>query len=209
MRRALTAVVLAATLLTGCSAVTPPDDDPKRSRTKVDTPELRRLKQAAQVEPCTPSRAPEVEGGMPEVTLPCLGGGQDVDVSGLRGPMVVNLWASWCGPCRDELPIYQQFHEKYGDQVRVVGIDFNDEMPRSALELLDETGATYPQLADINSDLSLQDPLPNFQGLPAIIFIDKDGSVVNADGDPRVEYKEIKSLDELRDLVRTHLDVSL
>lgn len=210
MRQPLIAAALAAALVSGCSAVSPPDDEgSKRSQTKVDTPELRQQKQAAKVEPCRPGAAPHVENGMPEVTLPCFGGGPDVDVSSLRGPMVVNLWASWCGPCRDELPIYQQFHQKYGDRVRVLGINFNDQMPGAAMELLSDTGATYPQLADLNSDLSLKDPLPNFPGLPGIIFVGEDGGVVDDAGDPRVVFKEIKSLDELVDLVETHLDVSL
>ena len=63
------------------------------------------------------------------MTLPCLGGGPDVELSSLRGPMVINLWQARCGPCRKEMPALEEFHQQYGDQVAVLGIDFNDVQP--------------------------------------------------------------------------------
>lgn len=209
MRGVLALAALLAVVLTGCSAVTPPDSGPQRVDTDVDTPELRQMKRAAKVETCTPGSAGRVDDGMPEITLPCLGGGKDVDVSGLRGPMVINLWASWCPPCRRELPIYQQFHEKYGDRVQVLGIDYNDQMPEAAMELVRDAGVTYPQLADPDSDLAYAGPLPNFPGLPAIIFVNEDGTVVDDDGDRMIMFEEIDSLGELERLVQQKLDVKL
>ena len=77
-----------------------------------------------------------VDGGLPDLTLPCLGGGPDVDLSSLRGPMVINLWQAFCEPCREEMPALEAFHQQYADQVAVVGIDFNDVNPAGALALL-------------------------------------------------------------------------
>ena len=54
--------------------------------------------------------------------------------------MVINLWQSFCGPCRNEMPALQEFHEKYGDQVPVLGIDSQDLQPEAALELAEKTG---------------------------------------------------------------------
>lgn len=206
MRAAVILAALLAVVVTGCSSLTPPGGSgAQRVDTDVDTPALRQLKKAAGVEACAPGPGGSVEGGMPEVTLPCLGGGKDVDVSGLRGPTVVNLWASWCPPCRRELPIYQQFHEKYGDRVQVLGIDYNDQMPEAAMELVRDSGVTYPQLADPNTDLAHADPLPNFPGLPAIIFLDADGRIA----ENGIIFEEIDSVSELARLVQEKLDVRL
>ncbi|WP_235736902.1 TlpA family protein disulfide reductase [Nocardioides alcanivorans] len=198
-------------LLGGCSALTPPDSSggSHRSNVSVDTPQLREMKAETLLPNCVPGEGGAVDGGMPAITLPCLGGGTSVDVSTLRGPMVINLWAAWCGPCKRELPIYQDFHELHGDEVAVLGIDFNDAQPGAALELVRESKVSYPQLADVNSDLSLADPLPNLPALPGILFVDADGVVVDASGTPRVVFEEIDSVQELEDLVKEHLGIDL
>lgn len=204
MRRVLAAALLTLLALQGCESVSPPEiEKAGRSDVDVDTPQLRKLKASTDVAVCTPSTGAHVDGGLPDVTLPCLGGGKDVDVAGLRGPMVVNLWAVWCGPCRRELPIYQEFFDKHGDRVPVLGVDFQDTQPGPALELAKDSGVTYPLLADPQSDLSLKDPLPNIVALPYLILIDADGKVVEQ------RFEEIKSLRQLEQLVEKHLGVKL
>ena len=68
---------------------------PATRRVKVDTPQLRALKAATHIAPCPTSVAGTegVPGGLPDMTLPCLGGGRSVDLAGLRGPLLVNFWA--------------------------------------------------------------------------------------------------------------------
>lgn len=174
------------------------------SRVVLDSPALRAAKSDAGVEPCVPGSMDEADeadaDGLPDLTLPCLGGGPAVDLARLEGPLVLNLWAQWCAPCREELPIYQEFHERYGDQVAVWGVNWNDTQPDRALELLAETGATYPQVVDL--DLALAAPL-RVRGLPMLVLVDADGAVRFAQG------LEITSLDQLEDLVTEHLAVGL
>lgn len=214
-RRALLGAATLLLLLGGCSALTPPDSgnggdaDSFRSKTEVDTPELRDAKANTKLPDCRPGKGSHGEGTLPALTLPCLGGGTAVDVSTLQGPMVINLWASWCPPCRRELPIYEKFYAEHGDRVAVLGVDFNDQQPGAALELARETGISYPQLADPNTDLALADPLPNFPGLPAIIFVDADGRVVDDSGNLRVVFEEIESVGELEELIEQHLALDL
>ncbi len=143
------------------------------------------------------------EQPLPDVTVRQFDDEQPVDLASLRGPMVVNLWASYCGPCRKEMPILQDFHERYGDQVEVVGIDYLDPQVGEARELADETGVTYRLLADPGGDLNSADPLPNIMGLPFLMLVDDDGDIAY------MEYGEVTSLGQLEDLVSEHLGVDL
>ncbi len=161
------------------------------------------MKADAGVEDCEPSRGEHVDGGLPQVTLPCFGGGPDVDLGALRGPMVVNLWASTCGPCRREMPILQDFHEEYGDRVQVVGIDYQDVQTEAAMDLVRQTGATYPLLADPQSDLSGAAPFPVLRGLPFLALVDAEGRVAHQ------EFTIIESRQQLVGLVNRHLGTSL
>jgi thiol-disulfide isomerase/thioredoxin len=169
----------------------------------VDTPELRELKAELGVEPCPRSAAePVAEDGLPDVTLPCLGGGRDVAVARLRGPLVVNLWASWCGPCRSEMPILQRFHERFADRVPIIGVDYEDVQVGAAFDLVRESEVTYPLLADPQSTLQGAGPFPGRMGLPLFAFVDEQGRATVVAGG-------VDSLDELVELVDTHLGVTL
>lgn len=202
LRRAVAGAVVPL-LLTSCTA----DPDPPASdqgvevNVDVDTADLRTAKADAGVETCRPGRgATQSEDGLPDVVLPCLGGGPDVNLRSLTGPMVINLWAQWCGPCREELPYYQQLHERAGGDVSVLGIDYQDTQPGLALELIRETGVTYPLLADPGAKLRV--PF-RVRGLPGAVFVARDGTVTH------VEYSVIRSYGQLRGLVEEHLGVTV
>ncbi|HEX5919645.1 MAG TPA: TlpA disulfide reductase family protein [Nocardioides sp.] len=202
MRQAVAALLLAAAL-TACSSdggridVRPPDVD-------VDTPALREVKARIGMETCEPGAGEPVEGGLPELTLPCLGGGPDVELSSLRGPMVINLWQANCAPCREEMPALEEFHQRHGDRVAMVGVDFNDVHPDGALALAEETGATYPSVADPGGELMTEEAFAIARrGLPAFVFVDEDGLVVGQDSGG------VDSVDEVRELVSTHLGIEL
>jgi thiol-disulfide isomerase/thioredoxin len=198
VRRALVALAAAVLVVTaaGCDDVKPPG----RSAIDVDTPKLREMKADAGVEPCA-----EGPGGgeLPELTLPCLGGGDDVDLSTLRGPMLINLWASNCGPCVKEMPALEQFHQRYGDRVAVLGIDAVDTQPEAALALMADTGATYPSLADPGGTLYDEPGLDLGQGLPQFLLLDDAGRIAHraAGG--------LESLPQVVALVEDHLEVTL
>jgi thiol-disulfide isomerase/thioredoxin len=207
VRKAFVALLLVACVAVGALAwssmsgdgivVRPPD-------VEVDTPALRAAKAEMGMEDCTPGTGEAVEGGLPEVTLPCLGGGPDVDLSSLRGPMVINLWQAGCVPCEKEMPVLEEFHQQYADRVALVGVDFNDVHPVSALELAARTGATYPSIADPGGDLMTEDAFAiGRRGLPAFVFVDADGVVVGQDSGG------VDSLAEVEDLVELHLGITL
>lgn len=129
---------------------------------------------------------------LPDVSLSSLTTGDSVDLASLRGPMVVNLWASWCRPCRREMPLFQAFAVKYAGKVDVVGIDFQETRPERARQMVTETGVKYPLYADPDGELRAA-------GLPKLILIDAKGRVAHE------QYVEISSLAQLEKLVTEHL----
>lgn len=89
-------------------------------------------------------------------------------------PLVVNVWASWCGPCRSEAPLLRQAHERYGDRIRFVGIDVQD-VQGPALEFLAEFGITYDNFFD--PDGAIPASLGGF-GVPLTYFFAAGGEQV-------------------------------
>jgi thiol-disulfide isomerase/thioredoxin len=211
VRRAAAGLV-ACLLLTGCSTAAPgrqvssgsaadPDGAAAAaaSHVHVDTPALRALKRRAGIEPCVPGHA---AGSLPRVTLPCLGGGRPVDLARLRGPLVLNVFASWCGPCRAELPYYERLHERAHGRLTVVGVDYQDVEPDAALELADSAGVTYPLLADPRSMLEAPLRIRGIRGLPVIVLVDRAGKATPV-------FRAFRSYAELRALVDQRLGIDV
>ena len=203
MRRALHllgVLVLACTLLAGCGSSTPSADRGTGGGTSVDvgTAALRHQRAQAGIEPCPAGTG---DNQLPDVTLPCLGGGRSVDLAKLQGPLVINLFAQWCGPCRGELPYYQRLHRESKGTLRVLGVDYLDTQPARALELARQTGVTYPLVAD--PDGRLRGYRGIGRGLPGVVLVDGNGKVVT------VQFRVVKSYAEIRGLVRQQLHVHL
>ncbi|MFT4110745.1 TlpA family protein disulfide reductase, partial [Propionicimonas sp.] len=132
-------------------------------------------RRAAGIEDCPKSSAlPAVKGGLPDLTLDCLGGDSTVRLGGLRGPMLITLWAQWCEPCRDEGPHLSAFAATQ-QKVAVLGINYSDPQPALAIDFAQLMGATYPQLSDL--DNTLKAPL-GITGIPYSLLIDADGTIV-------------------------------
>jgi thiol-disulfide isomerase/thioredoxin len=201
-RRIAVAVVGACLLLSGCTSGGAAGSGSSSGagagavHVAVDTPALRTAKKQAGVEPCRPGSG---RSELPPRTLACLGGGPSVDLSKLDGPLVINLFAQWCGPCRSEMPYYQRLHQKATGVVRVLGVDYLDPQPARALQLVKATGVTYPLLADPGGTLR-----PDFgvRGLPGLVLVDATGKV-------SVEFRVVRSYAELRGVVQKALHVSI
>lgn len=119
--------------------------------------------------------SPPANDGMPPLRLPCLTSGPDVDLAELRGrPVLVNIWASWCGPCRKEMPLLTGAHRQFGDQIQFVGLNTADAPPAAA-RFLEEYDVRYPQLADPNNVLLDRLRIP---GLPVTLVLGADGSIL-------------------------------
>lgn len=186
-------VAVAAVACTPASTPAPQQPAPTQQAQKAD---LAALKKQAQIADCP---APGAKGemakdGLPDVTLGCLGGGPDVRLpdlpAQLKRPVVLNIWAQWCPPCRTEAKFFQALHARAAAKVAVVGVDHADPRPDLALELAKALGLRYPQLADAKNDL--RGPFGLGVGLPATVFVAANGKVEHI---AHVPYKTQEALD--------------
>lgn len=134
---------------------------------------------------------------LPDLRLPCFTGGEQIALTGLRGPAVINFWASWCGPCRTELPVIQRLADRAQGRLTVLGVDTGDSRDAGASFAADKR-VTMPTLLD--EDRVLFTALAG-RALPMTVFVDAQGR--------RSLY--LLPLDEktLAEQVRTHTGVTV
>lgn len=124
---------------------------------------------------CQPaSGAPTIGGPAPDFTLPTLDG-RSVSLSGLRGkPVVINFWATWCAPCRDEMPLLQAVatrHAASGLTVLAIDVQEGEALVQA---FVDEFGLTFPVLLDKTGEVVSR---YRVRGLPTTVFVDRSGNI--------------------------------
>jgi cytochrome c biogenesis protein CcmG, thiol:disulfide interchange protein DsbE len=111
-------------------------------------------------------------------------------IDGLRGyPVVVNVWASWCGPCRFEFPVLQKLSARYGKRVAFLGVNAEDSND-AASTFLREEPVPYPSYTDPDKDIF--DSLGAI-GLPDTAFYDEAGELVYLKQGPYAENSELEA----------------
>lgn len=110
----------------------------------------------------------------PDFTLKSLDGG-NLRLEEYRGQVVlINFWASWCGPCRQEMPILDRLHHRYEDTgFAVLGVNVEGEAA-PAQEIVDKTNVTFPILIDDGQHVS---EMYNLEAMPSTVVVDRDGVV--------------------------------
>lgn len=105
--------------------------------------------------------------------------GNEVKLSDFEGkPVVVNFWASWCGPCKAEMPEFEEAYKKYGENIHFLMVNSTDgsqETIETAKEFIVSEGYTFPVYYDTKSNASI---VYGVTGLPTTYFIDADGNVI-------------------------------
>jgi cytochrome c biogenesis protein CcmG/thiol:disulfide interchange protein DsbE len=161
-RRTIAAVVASSVLgVTACGSSNSPSDRATGA-----------VRDAA---PCPPGVG-DGQADLPRVSLSCLTAPGIVDMADLRGkPEVVNVWASWCAPCRQEMPMLERAHRKLDGRVIFLGVDVKDSRSQ-ALAFLGREKISYPQVFDDDGQFPLELRL---QGVPNTLFVDSSGAVVD------------------------------
>jgi len=149
--------------------------------------------------PTQPARAAHGTTTLPKLAFSCPGGGS-LDLGRAPGaPTVINLWGSWCAPCRDELPLMQQLADQAGDRVRVLGVISKDGRPQ-ANSFATDAHVTFPSAVDGEGKLMAG---VGINVLPYTYFLDADGGVTYTQVGP------VSSLAQLKTLVARHLGARL
>ena len=133
------------------------------------------------------------------IALECVDGSPGAIVESLRGPMVLNVWGSWCTTCLDEMPEFVSFYSKANGKVQLVGVAVEEASPANSQRFIKENGMTWPNYYDRENKTRGYFGM----GVPVTLFIDASGATV---------YKKIgvvKSVDELRELTEKYLGVKI
>lgn len=139
--------------------------------------------------------APGAGQALPRVVLPCFTGGEPIELAALGRPLVVNLWASWCDPCRTELPQLQAFADAHPGDVVVIGVVTTDTRAASA-SLGEDLHLTFPALFDRQGKLL---HAVGGTGLPVTLFVDAQGRVLHVASGGSLTASTVE------ELVRQHL----
>lgn len=145
----------------------------------------------------TRGAGPVSQGLAPSFTLPLFDGGQ-LSLEELRGKVVViNFWASWCGPCLDEAPILEQVWREYENRgVVFVGVDYVDTEPE-ARAYIKRFDITYPNGPDLGSKIA---QAYRIRGVPETYFVNQDGRLAKNRIGPFSSQAELVAV--LEDLLR-------
>ena len=131
---------------------------------------------SSQFEPVGSAQGPQVGKLAPDFQLINLDG-QSVSLGDFRGkPVLINFWASWCPPCRFEMPFIQEIYEdkEWSDKGLVILAINMGESPSTAKNFMQRYSLSFPVLLDISQDVSLQYNVPP---IPKTFLIDKDGII--------------------------------
>jgi len=153
---------------------------------------------AATVASATPTDTLRTGAPAPSFQLNSMGG-KAVSLDSLKGQIVlVNFWASWCGPCRKEMPILEQLNRQYrGKGVTLVGVNVEPDSA-AATDWLKATPVSFPILFDVDSKVS---KLYQVEGMPNTVILDRKGNVryIHRGYKPGAENEY---LDQIRALIR-------
>ncbi len=118
--------------------------------------------------------AEEISGPAPNFTLKSRSG-ENLKLSEYRGEVVmINFWASWCGPCRQEMPLLEQLYTRYSPLgFTILGINVEEDS-KLAEKLLEEIPVNFPILFDTENDVSEK---YNVVAMPSTIMVDRDGNM--------------------------------
>lgn len=125
--------------------------------------------------------------------------GENLRLSEYRGDVVmINFWATWCGPCRQEMPLLDELYRRYHRVgFHLLGVNIDDDTTR-ALRMVEELDLHFPVVFDTRKEVSR---LYNVEAMPATILVDREGNIRHVHHGYKPGYED-KYLDQIRALLR-------
>ncbi|NNL64304.1 MAG: TlpA family protein disulfide reductase [Woeseiaceae bacterium] len=125
--------------------------------------------------------------------------GENLRLSEYRGDVVmINFWATWCGPCRQEMPLLDELYNRYQRVgFNLLGVNIDDDS-RRAMQMVEELGVGFPVLFDAGKDVS---ELYNVEAMPVTVIVDRRGTVRYVHHGYKPGYEDMY-LDQIRSLLR-------
>jgi thiol-disulfide isomerase/thioredoxin len=120
--------------------------------------------------------------------LECLGGGAPIAADSIVGPALVNVWGTWCAPCKQELPHLAHFLQKGDGSVQVIGIAVEEKSQAAVKKFIERNGMNWPVLYDATGSTKSIFGV----GVPVTWFIDANGKVVHRKFGPFDSTEEIQ-----------------
>ena len=125
--------------------------------------------------------------------------GEQIRLADLRGEVVmINFWATWCGPCREEMPLLDELHSRYNRVgFTLLGVNIDDD-PRRAEKMIEDLGVTFPVVFDSTKAVSQQYQV---SAMPVTLLLDREGIVRFVHHGYKPGYED-KYLEQIRELLR-------
>ena len=154
--RKLSILLIMTLLMTGCT-----------SATKVNSPGV--------VAPCDQIKL--AENAKKSLMLSCLDGSGEINFYQLKGPLVINVWGSWCEGCKQEMPYFVELYQNpvfESGQIKMLGVNVEEKSKEDAIEYIQKSGMSWPNLVDTSGvSKSIFGP-----GVPVTWFVDQEGKNV-------------------------------
>ncbi|WP_018786590.1 TlpA disulfide reductase family protein [Micromonospora sp. CNB394] len=140
----------------------------------------------------SPTLAGKAGEQLPDLTLNCFTGGTPVNLRDVKGPAVINVWASWCPPCRKELPAFQRLSDRADGRFQVIGVNSRDSRG-GAQSIGEDFGVDFPMLLDQGD--AFQRALER-NAFPLTVLVDADGRIRHTDATGALDDARLAALVE-------------
>ena len=137
-----------------------------------------------------------------ELKMSCLDGSSEINYHSIKGPIIINVWASWCTGCKEEMAYFVDLYAKpifKSGEIKLLGIDVDEKNADSGPNFIKSHGMSWPHLEDTDS----RSKLVFGPGVPVTYFLDKSGEVIHK------HIGAFRSKSELYEAVEKYFEVKL